>query len=276
MLTCGVVRRRSIAAATALILVVAACSDSDDPRAARPSRSPSPTETVVGRSTAHGAPTPPIYISDAARRVAREAKFDLRAGARRVHRRVLRFWPDTLPNINIDVKWGRRSAIAAGGEATFSSGQVFVDLYPRFPGNFERALPRAFKAAVAHELNHSARIFDGPGYGRTLLHGLISEGLAEAFILELYPKARLFSEIALTPEQEALVWEEAKKHLREPNAPKVQEVWFFGKGAIPNSAGYALGLSIIQSYLKRHPKDEVHDITLMPAKKILRRSGYNP
>lgn len=271
----GGVGARCAPLVVAVLLLVPSCDEeSRAPRAAR--RSASPTETVVGRSTASGAPSAPIFISEAARKVARDAKFDLRKSARRVHERVLRFWPDTLPNINVDVKWGRRSAIAAGGEATFSSGQVFVDLYPRFPGDFEAELPHAFRVVVAHELNHSARIFDGPGYGRTLLHGMISEGLAEAFVLELYPKSELFSETALTAAQESAIWPIARKHLDDPNVAKVQKRWFFGKGPLPNSTGYALGLSIIQSYLKRHPKQEVHDITLMPAKKIFRRSGYEP
>lgn len=268
------IRSRSAVLGLVLSLLATGCQESRAPRATR--TSPSPTETVVGRSTAGGRPSAPIYISDAARKVAAKAKFDLRAAAQRVHKRVLRFWPDTLPNINVDVKWGRRSAIAAGGEATFSSGQVFVDLYPRFPGDFERELPHAFRVVVAHELNHSARIFDGPGYGGTLLHGMISEGLAEAFVLELYPESELFSETALTPAQESAIWPLARKHLDDANVAKVQDRWFFGKGDLPNSTGYALGLAIIQSYLRRHPKEQVHDITLMPAKKIFRRSGYDP
>src|SRR3712207_7913388 len=60
-------------------------------------------------------------------------------------------------------------------------------------------------------------------YGGTLLHGMISEGLAEAFVLELYPKSALFSETALTPEQESAIWPLARKHLDDPNVAKRSE-----------------------------------------------------
>ena len=43
--------------------------------------------------------------------------------------------------------------------------------------------------ALAHELHHSTRVLDGPGYGTTLLDTMVSEGGAEAFVREMYPYA---------------------------------------------------------------------------------------
>jgi len=266
---------RTASAVAAIVLFAAGCSDESQRRAAR-RPSPSPTGTGIESGVVDARPGPVFQIEPAARKAAETVGFDLKAQARRVHERVLRFWPSTLPNIQIEAKPGRRSLLAAGGEARFYTGYVYIELYPEFVGDFKKQLPYDFRLVLAHELNHSARIYEGPGFGTTLLHALIGEGLAEAFALELYPKSEPFSEQALTPEQEATAWAEAQANLGDVLTREEHARWFFGRGDLPNGAGYGLGLAIIRSYLKHHPKEEAHDITLMPSKKILRRSRYDP
>jgi hypothetical protein len=262
--------------AVAIALLAAGCTEESLKSARRPSPSPSPIGTGIATGTVDARPGPVFQIEPAARRAAKKVGFDLKEEARRVHKRVLRFWPSTLPNIQIEAKPGRRSLLAAGGEARFYTGYVYIELHPEFQGDFKQQLPYDFRIVLAHELNHSARIYEGPGFGNTLLHALIGEGLAEAFALELFPKSELFSEDALAPEQERLAWAEARRHLGDFLTKKKHARWFFGKADLPNATGYGLGLSIIQSYLKHHPKEKASDITLMPSRKILRGSKYKP
>jgi uncharacterized protein YjaZ len=40
---------------------------------------------------------------------------------------------------------------------------------------------------MAHEVNHSARILGGPGFGITLLPQIITEGIATAFDQAAFP-----------------------------------------------------------------------------------------
>lgn len=260
----------------AVALLASGCNEAPRASAARPS--PSPSESPLKESSIKiNPPTAGMYdISAAAKKAAREVGFDLKESARKVHTRVERFLPHTWPDIVIDARPGRRNLIAAGGHAEPGSGFVYVEIYPEFHGDFERQLPFDFRNALVHELNHSHSILNGPGYGRTLVEAMISEGLAEAFTLQMYPKAELLSESVLTPEQERSLWQTARPLLHERETLESHGRWFFGKDDLPNATGYALGLSLVQSYLKHHPDQKASDLTLMPAKKILRGSRYKP
>jgi hypothetical protein len=274
-------RRGSVRTACGILVVAVAlvsggCNEPQNAVAARPS--PSPSESALEESSIRiNPPTAGMYdISPAAKRAAREVGFDLKESARKVHARVERFLPHTWPDIVIDARPGPRNLIAAGGHAEPGSGFVYVEIYPQFHGDFETQLPFDFRNALVHELNHSHRIWDGPGYGRTLLEAFISEGLAEAFTLQMYPKAELLSESALTPEEKRSIWPMARPLLHERDTSEGHDRWFFGKGDLPNATGYSLGLSIVQSYLQHHPREKASDLTLMPAKKIFRGSRYKP
>jgi uncharacterized protein YjaZ len=276
---------RTRAAASASLIVVLAvallatgCSEPDKAEARgrpRVSKSPSPT-SPMDTGYVSAPPAGMWWISPAAKKAAEEVGFDLKAEARKVHKRVNKYLEYTLPDIHIKARPGRRSLIATGGEAESYTGFIYIEIYPEFHGDFEKQLPFDFRNTLAHELNHSARIWNGGIYGRTLLDGFIGEGLAEAFTLEMYPKAELLSESAITPEEEASLWELAQPLLDKRLTKKMHDRWFFGRYDLPNATGYALGLRIVQAYLKRHPKEEAHDITLMRAEKIYKRSGYKP
>jgi hypothetical protein len=78
-----------------------------------------------------------------------------------------------------------RRAIQGYGIGGYTSGPGSVELVvdPAFPG-LAGVLPDRVPILVAHELHHTVR-WRGPGYGRTLLEALISEGLADRFAVEL-------------------------------------------------------------------------------------------
>lgn len=256
----------------ALAVGCTACESSESARPAN--RTPRPTPSSA---PSFGLPSAPIAISGAARHAASAVGFDLRQSARRTLAKTLEFFPDSIPNISIEVKPRRSRDFPVNGFTTYTTGQVFVYLNPAFGGNFRRAIRRHFPGTLAHELDHSARIFLGPGYGHTILKGMVSEGLAEAFRLEVYPDIPLQSfKRGFTRPLIHDLWALARPHLHDPNPPRVQRRWFFGKSDLPNATGYVLGFGIVRAYLRRHPGVTAHELTLEPAKKILRGSHYDP
>lgn len=108
----------------------------------------------------------------------------------------------------------------------------------------------ALDRTLVHELHHVLRR-DSVGYGETLGEALVSEGLAGHFVGEV---------LGTLPEP----WESA---IRSPDLPIWARTalaawdrtnydhadWFYGRGDLPLWIGYALGFSIVGSYLDIHP-----------------------
>jgi uncharacterized protein YjaZ len=127
---------------------------------------------------------------------------------------------------------------------------------------------------IAHELDHTARIQVGPGYGSTLLDELVTEGMADAFSLQSsFETPRIPWDHALTKAQERTVWARARRHLGQ-NVDHAE--WFFGSGDLPRWTGYTIGFDIVSSYLRMHPGTTAADLVTMDAETILRRSGFVP
>jgi hypothetical protein len=120
---------------------------------------------------------------------------------------------------------------------------------------------------VAHELHHSSRIRSGPGYGVTLGQAIVSEGLADRFSYEAFPRTPPNPwDHALTKAQEHTVWLQARPLLNERDYG--HRDWFFGTDAMPRWAGYTLGYDIVGRYLaERHQSPS--DAVTTPAAKVL-------
>jgi len=133
------------------------------------------------------------------------------------------------------------------GGYTPAGDRVFVTLDLGHAGLSERLEP-AFTALLAHELHHTVR-WAGPGYGCTLAEAVVSEGLACCFEAEL-PGGELpfYARPRPAPERERVQAAFAAQH---DAAVYDHDAWFYGRGALPRHAGYALGAELVARHLKR-------------------------
>jgi hypothetical protein len=209
---------------------------------------------------------------------AQEAKVDLPA----VVRRALEHIEGRLdgPQSTIHVSAGNYFTIpdvGIGGLTDQSTGTVRISMDMESPVPLRTLLTVWLPITMAHELHHSARILDGPGYGQTLLDSLVSEGGAEAFVRETYPDAPSIPWVRpLDPRTEARTWREARTVLRSLDGPSVHNRWFYGRDGVPRWAGYKLGYQIATAYLDLHPKESAADLARRSSAEIYRGSRYDP
>jgi uncharacterized protein YjaZ len=129
---------------------------------------------------------------------------------------------------------------------------------------------------LAHEAHHAAR-FRGPGYGRTLLEAIVSEGLADHFAVELLS-------VPVQPWSDALPFGETDSWLERARpvldtAAYGHEAWFFASTSeIPRWTGYTLGYRLVERYKAAHPGATATTLVHHPAKRlrpIAAPSGFN-
>jgi Predicted Zn-dependent protease (DUF2268) len=154
-------------------------------------------------------------------------------------------------------------AIPGYGFGGRAPGPGLIELYvdPTFPA-LAALIPERLPPMTAHEVHHAIRI-RGPGYGRTLLEGLVSEGMADHFSIELLgvpvpPWSRALSESAI-----AHYMELARQQF---DAPLDYNRWFVGEGGtLPNWTGYTLGFRLVEDYKARHPGSTAASLVNTPA-----------
>jgi len=76
--------------------------------------------------------------------------------------------------------------IGVGGYTDPKGGNVDLWIDPH-RARLRQVLETWIPASVAHELDHSSRIRTGPGYGYTLGEAMVSEGLADRFVYQVFP-----------------------------------------------------------------------------------------
>ena len=139
--------------------------------------------------------------------------------------------------------------IGVGGFTDPRTGDVSIWIEAKPPGGLRKTLETWIPGSVAHELHHSSRIRTGPGYGNTLAQALVSEGLADHFAEEAFPKTPSQPwDHALTKAQERSLWLAGRRELNVPFGYD-HPSWFFGGGDMPQWAGYTLGFIIVGRYL---------------------------
>lgn len=158
-----------------------------------------------------------------------------------------------LPNMDIvfyDNPDGAIPHLGVGAQ-TINPNLVFISLDPDFQ-HFERVINGEVERILVHELHHCVR-WQHPGYGKTLLQALISEGLADHFDIEVTKKKPQRWNIALTNKQMVSFRKKAKKEYYKKDYDHYS--WFFGskRKGIPKWTGYTIGFNIVGKYLKRHP-----------------------
>lgn len=162
---------------------------------------------------------------------------------------------EKIPISNVDIVFydnseGTIPEIGIGGYAP-SPHLVLIALDPKF-ANFERTVSEEIERTIAHELYHCLRA-RGPGWGKSLLAAMVSEGLADHFDLEVNGGGPRLWDVALSDKQMFEWGEKAKKEYQNKNY--THNEWFFGSkdGTILRWAGYTLGFKMVGDYLARNP-----------------------
>lgn len=132
---------------------------------------------------------------------------------------------------------------------------IQVTLTPDNP-QFAHCWQQELSATLAHELHHAKR-WQGPGYGRTLLEVLVSEGLAQSY--EQVERQAAPPYARALPDMESL-WQRAVPLLN--SADYGHAAWFYGSEAmgLPRWTGYALGFELVSRYLAWTSSDAVTQV----------------
>ena len=116
--------------------------------------------------------------------------------------------------------------------------------------NFAEKLELELAATLAHELHHAVR-WHNPGYGKTLLEAMVTEGLAECFeTLFRNAQTPFYAAPFEKTEMNALL-QRAKLEFEHSNYNHA--AWFFGSETqnLPRWTGYKLGFEIVRHYLEQ-------------------------
>jgi len=211
-------------------------------------------------------------IAPEALRLGADADLDLAAEFRNILERV-----DSLLHISAPVAVGvvvnpeaAIPEVGVGGFTDPASGAVTISLSARARVPVSESLTVWLRVDVAHELDHSKRILDGPGYGTTLGEALVSEGLADTFSVYAYPKTPPVPwDEALQPDQLHRLAAIARDNAATTDTPHVHGVWFYGVGDLPRWAGYTIGAGWVRHFLTTHPPTDVIAATELTANKII-------
>ena len=207
---------------------------------------------------------------------ARDADVDLR---RLIHAEIVRI-ERRLHNSPVDISISAGSYriipdVGIGGFTDPDSGRLVISMDSRSPVGLDDLLTIWLPIVLAHELHHSHRVLDGPGYGRTLADAVVTEGSAEAFVRETYPDAPPIPWVEpLRSDEERRVWGYAKDELPRADTAERHERWFFGKDELPRWAGYKLGYAIVRAFLESHPDKNAADLATMSSDEVIDGSGY--
>ncbi len=161
--------------------------------------------------------------------------------------------------------------VGVGGFTDPATGAVRISLTAHASVPVKVSLTVWLREALAHELDHSKRILDGPGYGTTLGEALVSEGLADNFSVYAYPQTPPIPwDQALQPSQVRRLGAIARGNAAMTDTGgEVHARWFYGRGNLPRWAGYTIGASWVRHFLTTHPQTGVIAATELTANKII-------
>jgi hypothetical protein len=257
----------------ALVTACSAGSSAGTAGTATPSgmSSPSPpSPTDASRTLEVGAVT--VYLCEPCIHAARVAGTNLPATIIRSIARIDRLL--SLPTAYVDVTDDPQATIPGMGVGGKSLGtRVPLALDPGFR-RFGWTVRVRLPMTLAHELDETKRSLDGPGGATTLLDWLVTDGLADHFALQAFPRSPPSPwDHALSQGQERRLWRKARPRLHE----FIEfGTWFFGSRGIPRWAGYTIGFDLVGRYLARHPGTTPSELTVVDAERILRGSGFRP
>ncbi|MBI4426386.1 MAG: hypothetical protein HY567_02315 [Candidatus Kerfeldbacteria bacterium] len=108
---------------------------------------------------------------------------------------------------------------------------------------------------LAHELHHVARWQLTGKYGRNLFEALVTEGLADHFVLQVFDGKPEPWDIVLS--HGALKRFIIRARREFANRSYDHRAWFYGSQGrrIPKWTGYSLGFYVVARYLEQHPRE---------------------
>jgi uncharacterized protein YjaZ len=131
---------------------------------------------------------------------------------------------------------------------------------------------------VAHEYHHVMR-HESPDHretGNALIETLVLEGMAVSFAQIVVPEYKNPTYSALTPQEEAELWQEIEPELYSSDG-EIHQRYLFGEvDGIPYNAGYFIGYRIIQAYIANNPDVPIEEWSLLAGQTIYETSDYNP
>ena len=158
-----------------------------------------------------------------------------------------------LGNVDVVIRNSPFDVIPEIGIGAYTPDAHTIYLYfdMTFP-KIKHTIETEVVATLAHESHHCMR-WRGPGYGMRLFEGLVSEGLADHFEMEVTGNkvsrwAKSFSKDKL---------KKIEKRAQKEFWSRYNHLdWFFGSadGKIPRFAGYSLGYDIVDRYMKKTSK----------------------
>jgi Predicted Zn-dependent protease (DUF2268) len=170
--------------------------------------------------------------------------------------------PLTGVTITVIVDGSRAISGYGLGGRTLDAAAVEIYVDPAF-SNLEQLLTERLPPLVAHELHHARRM-RGPGYGRTLLEAMVSEGLADHFSIELMGAP-------VPPWSNAFPRDETGRYL-DVARPELDSTsydhdrWFFEPSPeLPRWTGYTLGFRLVEAYQTAHPGATAAVLVYTPA-----------
>lgn len=177
-----------------------------------------------------------------------------------------------MPITDVEIEFSDRTdhvidQIGLGGQAL--SGHditIFLDPdHPDFTPNLDGYLDRL----IAEEIHHAKRTRHVKNcYRRYLLGSLVTEGLANNFVVEVTGKKPAMWNTALLPPQLAHYRELATAELFDPRYN--HNAWFFGRDSdIPRWTGYTLGFDLVRGYLGKHPTQKASKLYAAPAEQFI-------
>lgn len=149
--------------------------------------------------------------------------------------------------------------------AAYIPAEISLTFDPDNPVVFDN-LGDTLHRTLAHEFHHALR-WGSVGYGNSLGEALVSEGLAEQFVTEIFgPKPNPFI-TAIEPKalREYTHMVRANWDATDYDHPK----WFFGQGDLPNWLGYMFGFELVDAYLAEHPQAPPSKLADEPAESFL-------
>lgn len=154
-----------------------------------------------------------------------------------------------------------------GGSAP-SRTTMFLGFDTSLPA-METGLVGGLRRVVVHEAHHCLR-HAGPGYGRTLEEALVSEGLADHFVIEVLGGEPEPWCVALDESHLREAVAEAEPVLHDPHVDLHR--WFRGEGGrLPEWSGYSVGWRVVGTYLEQEPGAAPSRLTRTPAAAIMER-----
>ena len=217
-----------------------------------------------------------VVLSAQARQLASSTDINLSRQAASALNRIDALLPGPPTTIFVNTGPGNPSdlipQIGTGGFTT-RSGVIQIQLGRTVQSSLARTIGLWFPRDMAHEVNHSVRILNGPGVGTTLLPQIITEGIATAFDQAAFPGTPDPWTQAITRTQECALWEEAKPELADAG---LYQQWMFGGFGVPHWTAFTIGYHIVNDYRDHHPNVSWAQLTSTSATAILAGSHYQP